>query len=39
VDEQLQRCRNARMRELFVQEEYESEEEEFNEDEDFMAED
>jgi hypothetical protein len=39
VDEQLQRRRSARMRDLFEQEEFEPEEEEFEEDEDFMAED
>jgi hypothetical protein len=39
VDEQLQRHRSTRMRDLYVEEEFESEQEDFEEDKDFMAED
>jgi hypothetical protein len=39
VDEQLQLRRSERMRDLYVGEEFESEEEDFEEDEDFMAKD
>jgi hypothetical protein len=38
VDEQLQLRRSSRMRDLYIEEEFESEEEDFKEDEDFMAE-
>jgi hypothetical protein len=38
VDEQLQLRRSSRMRDLYIEEEFESEEEDFEEDEDFMAE-
>jgi hypothetical protein len=38
VAEQLQLCRNSRMRDLYIEEEFKSEEEDFEEDEDFMAE-
>ncbi|GJN04194.1 hypothetical protein PR202_ga21719 [Eleusine coracana subsp. coracana] len=37
VDEQLQRRRSARMRDLYLEEEFQSEEEDFDGDEDFMA--
>jgi hypothetical protein len=39
VDEQVQLCQSARMRDLYMDEEFASEEENFEEDEDFMAED
>jgi hypothetical protein len=38
VAEQLQLCQNSRMRDLYIEEEFKSEEEDFEEDEDFMAE-
>jgi hypothetical protein len=38
VDEQLQRCQSARMRNLFEEEKFDSKVEGFEEDEDFMAE-
>jgi hypothetical protein len=38
VDEQLQLRQSSRMRDLYIEEEFESEEEDFEEDEDFMAE-
>jgi hypothetical protein len=38
VDEQLQLRRSLRMRDLYIEEEFESEEEDFEEDEDFMTE-
>jgi hypothetical protein len=39
VDEQLQLNRSARMIDLYVEGEFKSEEEDFEEDEDFMTED
>jgi hypothetical protein len=39
VDEQLQRRQSARMRDLYVQDEFESEQEDFEEDKDIMTED
>jgi hypothetical protein len=39
VDEQLQLRRSARMRDLYVGEKFVSEEEDFEDDEDFMSED
>jgi hypothetical protein len=38
VDEQLPLCQSSRMRDLYIEEEFESEEEDFEEDEDFMVE-
>jgi hypothetical protein len=37
VDEQLQLCQSLRMRDLYIEEKFNSEEEDFEEDEDFMA--
>lgn len=39
VDEQLERRRSARMRDIYAQEEFESDKEDFEEDEDIMVED